>query len=168
MPVSGRWLIPEKTSARQSMTDTAKFFQLNDELLKWVQQQLDLLADYSSSLDLAVPGRLDAESLDNLWVAWKSAGISDSKAVDSFLNSFGVGFGQILVDELGFEWVYLEDEYGNNIAVRALPGTANTRIAPLHFVLKRWHSNEDRFVVDALNQIDEIVDEHAAEHGVTR
>ena len=150
------------------MTDTAKFHKLDNELLNWVQQQLGLLTDYSLSLSVTVPKGLSAESLDDIWVAWKSAGISDSKALDSFLNSFGVGFGQLLVNDLGFEWTYLEDEYGNDIAVRALPGTANTRIAPLHFVLKRWDSNEDRFVVDALSQIDEIVDEQAAEHGVTR
>lgn len=150
------------------MKDDAKFFPLSDELRVWVQQQLELLAKYFSSLNVPLPELMTAESLDDLWIAWKEAGISDTEAVDSFLNCFGIGFGQLLTDNLGFDWAYLEDEYGSDIAVRALPGTADTRIAPLHFVLKRWESSEDRYVAAAIAQINDFVDQQAAEHGVER
>ncbi|MEO1245617.1 MAG: DUF3806 domain-containing protein [Pseudomonadota bacterium] len=150
------------------MKDNAKFFPLGDELQIWVRQRLELLAEYYSSLDVPMSNPVCAKSLDELWVAWKAAGITDSKAIDSFLNCFGIGFGQLLIDDLGFEWAYLEDEYGTDIAVRALPGTADTRIAPLHFVLRRWESNEGRYVEAALDQVDALVDEHAADHGVIR
>ena len=150
------------------MKDTAKFSPLNDELRNWVEGQLSLLTEYAETLDVSFEKPLSSESMDNLWIAWKAAKVTDSEAVDSFLNCFGIGFGQILVDNLGFEWTYLEDEYGADIAVRALPGIADTRIAPLHFVLKRWESNEGRFITDSIVEIDGIVDEHAREHGVER
>lgn len=36
----------------------------------------------------------------------------------------------------------INEEYGSDIAVRALPGSAHIRIAPLHFMLKQWELNE--------------------------
>ena len=115
-----------------------------------------------------MPETTSAESLDDLWMAWKAAGVTDRDAVDSFLNSFGIGFGQLLTECLEFEWTYLEDEYGADIAVRAFTGTANTRIAPLHFVLKRWQTNEDRYIEHAIGEIDGMLAEHAEEHGIER
>jgi len=150
------------------MKDTARFSPLGPELAAWVSSQKELLSKYFESLNIAIPSRITAQSLDDLWVAWKESRVADATATDSFLNCFGVGFGQLLVDDLGFEWTYLEDEYGNDLAVRALPGIADTRVAPLHFVLKRWESGQERYVVDAISEIDAMVDEFASEHGVAR
>lgn len=150
------------------MKDTARFSPLNDELRSWVEGQLSLLINYAESLNVSFEKLLSSESMDDLWIAWKATNVTDSEAVDSFLNCFGVGFGQILIEKLGFEWTYLEDEYGADIAVRALPGIADTRVAPLHFVLKRWESNEGRFITDSIDEINGIIDESAREHGVER
>lgn len=150
------------------MKDTANFSALNEELSNWVNDQLLLLSEYASSLGISLNDPLDPERMDKLWLVWKSTQSNDSHAVDSFLNCFGIGFGQILVNRLGFEWTYMEDEYGADIAVRALPGIADVRIAPLHFVLKRWKSNEGVFVEFSLNEINRYVDESAREHGVER
>jgi len=150
------------------MEDKAKLSPLNDELKNWVVEQLKLLFEYFESLIPPHPNELTADSLDDLWIAWKNTNVADTKATDSFLNCFGVGFGHLLVNELGFEWTYLEDEYGSDIAVRALPGTADARIAPLHFVLKRWESNEGRYISEAIREIDKMVDEYAQEHNVCR
>ncbi len=150
------------------MKDIAKFSPLTNESKVWIQSQLHLLGEYFKSLDIPTKNNFTAEVLDELWDRWRSVKTTDSNAIDSFLNCFGVGFGQILVDHLGFEWAYLEDEYGSDIAVRALPGTANVRVVPLDFVLKRWESNEGRFVKEAAKEIDRTVDEFALEHGISR
>ena len=97
---------------------------------------------------------------------WKDSGTNDSDSTDSFLNCFGIGVGTLLINELGFEWALLEDEYGTDLAVRALPGTANTRIAPLHFVLKRWETMENEFVEHSLKEIESFLHEQAEEHGI--
>ncbi|MEL7312393.1 MAG: DUF3806 domain-containing protein [Pseudomonadota bacterium] len=150
------------------MQDNARFSPLGEELQNWVQEQLQLLREYARQLEVSDTHSITDEWLDELWLSWKQAAISDSKAVDSFLNAFGIGFGQVLVNSLGFDWTYLEDEYGADIAVRALPGSADTRIAPLHFVLKRWESNEGEYVKAAVEEIDQIVREQALDHGVQR
>ncbi|MFK8076934.1 MAG: DUF3806 domain-containing protein [Granulosicoccus sp.] len=150
------------------MEDTAKFSALNDELYNWVNNQLLLLIEYARSLGISLNEPLDPKRMDELWLVWRNAQANDSDAVDSFLNCFGIGFGQILVNRLGFEWTYMEDEYGADIAVRALPEIADVRIAPLHFVLKRWESNEGVFIEFSLNEINRVVDESAREHGVER
>jgi len=150
------------------MKDNAKFSPLDAEMQNWIQQQLHLLGEYARHLDGSMLNLMSGESLDELWLIWKKAATSDSEAVDSFLNAFGIGFGQLLVNKLGFEWVLLEDDYGTDIAVRALPGAANARICPLHFVLKRWESNEDIYVEAALTEINNLVNECASDHGVSR
>lgn len=150
------------------MKDTAKFSPLNNELKEWIQKQLLLLDKYAESLDITFVNPLSSELMDDLWIAWKKTNVTDSDATDSFLNCFGIGFGQILVNQLGFKWTHLEDEYGSDIAVRALPGTADTRVVPLNFVLKRWESDEGKYIKEAVAEIDEILDEYAQEHGVER
>jgi len=150
------------------MKDTAKLSELSIELSCWLEDQLVLLAEYAGSLGVYLDQPLTSEHMDDLWLAWKAKKVNDSDAIDSFLNCFGIGFGQILVDRLGFDWTFLEDAFGTDIAVRAFPGIADTRIAPLHFVLKRWESNEGSFITASIIEIDKHMDEHAKEHGIER
>jgi len=148
------------------MEDTATFSPLSEELNSWVHNQLALLTEYADSFDLALDENFTSAQLDQLWMLWKKAGINDSDSTDSFLNCFGIGFGVLLIKKLGFEWALLEDEYGTDLAVRALPDTADTRVVPLHFVLKRWESKENEFIEHSLKEIEGFLFEQAEEHGI--
>ncbi len=146
------------------MDDIGTFSDLNPAEIEWLDRRQSNLRAYVAAL---LPGRshnsINAGLLDELWVAWKSSALGDNEAITSFVQSFGVGFGQLLVDNSGFEWAILADEYGTDFAVRALPGTANTRVAPIDFVLKRYDDGIDEFVVHAIQEIEAIVAKSADE-----
>ena len=148
------------------LDDIGTFSDLNPAEREWLDRRQSQLRAYVTSL---LPGRsdysIDADLLDALWVEWKKSAVADNEAIASFVQSFGVGFGQLLVDYSGFEWAILADEYGTDFAVRALPGTANTRVTPIDFVLKRYEDDIDEFVVHAIQEIEAIVAQSADEWG---
>ena len=150
------------------MKDTARLSPLGEEAKSWLVGQLQILRSYAIHFGINPSGQLLSNELDDLWAAWMEENVADLNSVDSFLNCFGIGFGQVLVDDCGFEWIYLEDEDGADIAVRALPDVADVRIAPLHFVLKRWQSKEGRFVVHSLSEIAKLLEDAASEQGIGR
>ncbi len=156
----------EKNTVNCTMEDNATFSPLSGKLENWIQNQLILLAQYADSFDITFEEDFTPVQLDQLWVLWKKSEVNDSDSTDSFLNCFGIGFGTLLIKKLGFEWALLEDEYGKDLAVRALPGTADTRIVPLHFVLKRWESKENEFIEHSLKEIEGFLNEQAEEHGI--
>ena len=43
-------------------------------------------------------------------------------------------FGQYLIDHLGLEWATLTDEFGCDLAVVGMPGTADFLVFPPNFV----------------------------------
>lgn len=57
------------------------------------------------------------------------------------LQSLGIAFGDALVQQLGLEWVAVEDEYGRDPALR-LPGTTDI-VFPLTMISKRVERGED-------------------------
>lgn len=74
------------------------------------------------------------------------------------LQSLGIVLGDAFVQELGMEWVTVEDEYGRDPAIR-VPGTT-ILIFPLTMISKRVERGEAVDVFDLFNgvasQIDQI------------
>jgi hypothetical protein len=67
----------------------------------------------------------------------------------SELQSMGVVLGDALVQELGFRWIVLEDEYGRNPAV-AVPGMS-VLLFPLTMISKRVEEGKAVDIFDLFN-----------------
>lgn len=146
------------------MQKTEKFEALSSKEQEWLRQKLDRLNKYISDLVPEHSGsKVDAKILDQLWMAWKKSAPEDNEAAAGFLQAFGVGFGQLLVEEAGFEWAILTDVAGADFVVRALPYTANTRIVPIDFVLTRYENDENEFVAETQREIAKILAKAAEE-----
>lgn len=125
---------------------------------EWLSQKLDNFNLYVTNLVPELAGsRIDANLLDQLWMAWKETEPEDNQATADFLQAFGVAFGQLLVEESGFEWAIITDPSGSDFVVRTAPGTANTRVAPIDFVLTHYENGEDEFVWQTQQEINKIV-----------
>lgn len=88
---------------------------------------------------------LTAAALDRLFAAWLPQAGNDADFINAVINGVGIGLGTLLVDA-GFEWVVATDEYGTDLAVLALPGTADVLIYPANFVAKRFERRETGFM----------------------
>jgi hypothetical protein len=73
------------------------------------------------------------------------------------LQSLGIVLGDAFVQELGMEWVMVEDEYGRDPAVR-MPGTS-VILYPLTMISKRVESGEQVDVFELFNGVAAQVDE---------
>lgn len=147
------------------MDDIGKFEPLGPGELAWLDRMRAQLLAYIEVLLPRNDGHaISADLLDDLWVAWRNTNVDDDEAALSFIHAFGTGFGDLLADGFEFEWAILTDEYGTDYAVRALPGTANTRVAPIDFVMKRFRNGENgKYVSHAIAEIVEILERHKAE-----
>jgi len=74
------------------------------------------------------------------------------------LQSLGITLGDILVQDKSFEWVEIEDEYGNDPAL-ILPDTT-LKLFPLTMISKRLEKGEEldiySFYKNLVDKIDEI------------
>ncbi len=147
------------------MENIGKFEPLGtNELAELDQKRAQLHAYVGVLLPNIEDHAIDADLLDDLWVSWRNSNVDDREAALSFVHAFGTGFGDILANQFEFEWAILTDKYGTDYAVRALPGTANTRVAPLDFVMKRFQNSEDgKFVSHAISEIGALLEQHKAE-----
>ena len=104
--------------------------------------------------DLAGVPICDA-ALDRVWPLWLKAMQADPATANADVQAIGSAFGALLVDRLGFEWAIGTDPWGTDLAVVAMPGTADVAVFPLDFVAKRFESGEPSFFAAALVQIGE-------------
>lgn len=116
---------------------------------EWVSIQMQVLEEVMraySPADVGLP--LSAAALDRAFAAWLPQAGDDLGFINSVINAIGVGFGSLLVNA-GFDWVIATDEQGSDLAVRALPDTADVLVYPANFVAKRFQSCETGFLEDA-------------------
>lgn len=140
------------------MSNAMKLEALQPREREWLRQKLDSVNTYISSLLPEFSGaKIDAGLLDRLWTAWMAAEPDDNETTANFLQAFGVAFGQLLVDEIGFEWAIFTDESGTGIAVHAPSATSNTCIVPIDFVLTQYENGENAFVAQTYQEIGRIV-----------
>ena len=77
--------------------------------------------------------------------------------------AIGAAFGTRLVEDLGFRWVVVTDDYGTDLAVLARPGRGDVIIVPADFVAKRYERKEAPFLVEAFAEIQRHLREIAVE-----
>jgi Domain of unknown function (DUF3806) len=82
------------------------------------------------------------------------------------LQSLGITLGDALAQELGMEWVMVEDEYGRDPAIR-LPGTT-VILFPLTMISKRVEKAEAVNVVELFNGVGDLARKVAADSGCRR
>ncbi len=99
------------------------------------------------------PDALDATDLDDTWSAWINDRPTDREELLRDINAMGAAFGDILVRELGFQWQYCKDAYGEGPCVVTLRGRGDVTIFPADFVAKRHDRNESPFFEVAVLQI---------------
>ena len=96
---------------------------------------------------------LTAKLLDETFAGWLTTNDSDTERVNNVINSIGMAFGQLLVDQVGFKWVVVTDEFGCDMGVLALPGSGDVLVCPTHVVAKRWESRETSFLEPMLSAV---------------
>lgn len=121
---------------------------------QWIAEQMkaaDQFVARHSSADADSP--LTLSSLDRAFAAWMALGVTDNQATNEAINAVGIAFGSFLVREAGFSWVVATDDYGTELAVLALPGTANVLVYPANFVAKRWERRQTNFLETCFHDI---------------
>ena len=106
----------------------------------WVRANVELARDLTG-------GELTPEALDAAYARWLEQWLTTPEDQrddpNLYVNAFGLGFGQLLVDELGLEWAVVSDELGTEIAVHGQPG--DVLVFPPNLVGKRLESGETGF-----------------------
>jgi hypothetical protein len=139
------------------------FEPLTDAELQWVEDQLDRASEFVRTYSLEdLRSPLTLESLDRAFVNYLASG-SDPSTANGVVLAIGAAFGTKLVEELGFRWVIVTDEFGTDLAVLARPDRGDVTIVPADFVAKRYERREAPFLVAALAEIRNHLAEIAAE-----
>ena len=73
------------------------------------------------------------------------------------LQSVGIVFGDVFVEEMGFHWVIVEDEYGRDSAIRYKK--TSILLFPLTMISKRIEKGENVDVIDLYNGISNKVEQ---------
>jgi hypothetical protein len=88
--------------------------------------------------------------LDAAYLAWFKQHIRETEDPNPIINSFGLSFGQYLVDNLSLNWVVVSDEQGTEIAVHGQPG--NILVFPPNLVAKRYVQGKTDFFSSSLQR----------------
>ena len=133
----------------------------NEAELTWLRSSLDKVrafVDANSAGDRGKPVTLEA--LDRAFAS-RLGNTTSSWEANDVINVVGHKFGQFLVDDAGFQWTVATDEHGTELAVRALPGTADVLVYPANFVAKRWERRETGFLVSTFSTMRRDVEDIA-------
>lgn len=131
---------------------------LGASLEPWLNQRRRSL-QLAVGFDPRAPGA--PRQLDEFWEGLFQVEPGDQ--LDTMVTCAWVGFGDLLVHRLGFQWCWSRDEYGTDLGCVALPETAKLLIVPSSFVGKRWERDERRFIEHALREIERTLQQVAAE-----
>ena len=132
----------------------ASFTPLTAAEESWLNGQLAAAAQLATAHCPEVDSApLSPDVLDRVWAAWVTSAPTEPDAINAGINAIGIAFGSHLVQHAGFSWVIASDEWGTDLAVLALPGTANVLVYPANFVAKRWERRETGFLQPAFQDI---------------
>jgi uncharacterized protein DUF3806 len=145
---------------------SAKISSLNAAEDAYVKQQLGAAPAFITRFSPADAGRpVTLESMDRAFAAWLASGPQSAAEINETINVVGAVLGDVLCREAGFAWVIASDEYGTDLAVRALPGQGDVLVYPANFVAKRWERRETGFLANSCKAIAADTKAIAAEHG---
>ena len=115
----------------------------NDAELTWIDAHLDLALAAIQTFAPEHGDQMTLVSLDTAFAGWLAQHDPQQEDPNTYINGFGIGFGQYLVDHLDFKWVLVQDKDGTEIAVQGQPG--DILILPPNLVAKRYVARETGF-----------------------
>jgi Domain of unknown function (DUF3806) len=132
---------------------------------QWVRDQLVWAHEFvrASGQDNR-NSELTLKSLDQAFERYLASD-GDPSTANAVVLAIGAAFGTRLVEDLGFQWVVVKDDYGTDLAVLARPGRGDVTIVPGDFVAKRYERKEAPFLVAAFTEIRDQLREIATEWG---
>ena len=132
--------------------------QVTDPELSWINSQIEaarsFVARYSPNHTV---DDLSLETLNAAWSLWMATVPTNTDDINHAINCIGIPFGSLLVQTDEFTWCIAADDWGTDLAVRALPERGDILVYPADFVSKRWESRTTDFLTDAFAQIIEHV-----------
>lgn len=139
--------------------------ELNDRERNALERLKDRARDFAEAL--APDEASELVTLDWLDRAYENYVADDGEGFpdDEVAEVLGVALGSVLVEELGFRWVTVTDDYGKELGILARPGRGDVTIFPIEFAEKRHEVREAPFLVDARKQIERTMLEIAEEWG---
>jgi hypothetical protein len=124
---------------------------------QWIQEQMRAGAQFVAEFTNQTGSVDSLADLDAAWAAWMDTSPTDLEDINHAINCTGIPFGSLLVGTGQFSWCIASDEWGTDLAVRALPDRGDVLVYPADFVSKRWESRTTDFLADAFPQILEHV-----------
>jgi hypothetical protein len=127
---------------------------LSKSELDWVASHVEAAPGFVAAFSPSdAEANLSLATLDRAFAAWLAQGSTDDAEINAMVNLVGVTFGSFLVRDAGFEWVIATDEQGSDLAVVALPGSADLLVYPANFVAKRWERGDTMFLRAAFDDM---------------
>lgn len=117
---------------------------LNDAERAWVESNLVEARLLLRACGQPSTGPFDAYALDEAFAVWAARTRAAGADPNAGINTFGIAFGQHLVQRLGFVWVVVTDEHGTELAVVGQPG--DITLFPANLVAKRYVSGATGFL----------------------
>jgi hypothetical protein len=125
----------------------------------WIAEQVDLAMHFVAEYSPADVGQAwTLAALDRAYTTWFACHGQDPELVDATIECVGIAFGSFLVDGAGFDWTWVNDEYGFDIGIRALPERGDVFVCPRDFFAKRWERGETGFLEFSYGELLKEVD----------
>jgi hypothetical protein len=125
-----------------------KFAQLNDAEREWIKSSLGNARNLTMASQVGdAVENMTPERLDRAYKYWLYSGTDINAPANDVIHAIAFAFGQYLVDNEGFEWSLVTDQFGTDVGVRALPGRGDVLVCPASMVAKRWETKETDFLV---------------------
>lgn len=113
--------------------------------LTWIREQV-AVARALTGADVADDVLPSLRALDEAFAAALAAPATGAAEANRVINAVGIAFGAHLVANTAFDWSIATDASGSDMALVALPGTADVTVFPANFVAKRWESGQTGFL----------------------
>jgi hypothetical protein len=124
-----------------------KFKQLNDAEHKWISRSIANAQSLVAATSADDAGKeITPEILDRAYKCWLNSGLASAEQANDIIHAIAFAFGQYLVDRDGFEWTLVNDQFGTDIGIRALPNRGDVLVCPASMVAKRWETKETDFL----------------------
>lgn len=128
------------------------FQQITQAEQEWIEAQFAAGRDFVQRFS-PEHSAIDLAALDSAWKSWMATSPENIDEINHAINSVGMTFGLILTQTGEFEWCISTDEWGTDLAVRALPERGDVLVYPANFISKRWASRTTNFLEEAFSQI---------------
>jgi len=132
---------------KQKITD------VSEQENEWIAQQLRGATKFVSIYCPEQANRpLSLGALDRAYDLWLSSNETNADIINAVINRVGVTFGQFLVDAGEFKWVIACDELGTDLAIYALPGSADVLVYPANFCSQALGAARNEFLRNVLSE----------------